>query len=150
MRISGKSFNIQLGDLLIFVNSMTADIEDSRAVAKDRGIPNDYVDGEVACSGEIEVDAQNLKLIMDSASRAGSFRDLKPFDVNAFADTGNEKMKVELFGCLLRISSLLDIDQAGGEKHMTTLPFDVTSPDFVRINDIAYPSRTDTDDIRAA
>ncbi len=150
MRISGKSFNIQLGDLLIFVNSMTADIEDSRAVAKDRGIPNDFVDGEVGCSGELEVDAQNLKLITDAASRAGSFRDLKPFDINTFADTGNEKMKVELFGCLLRISSLLDIDQAGGEKHMTTIAFDVTSPDFVRINDVNYLSRTDTDDIRAA
>ena len=150
MRISGKSFNIQLGDLLIFVNSFTADIEDSRAVAKDRGIPNDFVDGEVACSGEIELDSINLKLVMDAAGRAGSFRDMKPFDINTYADTGTDSMKVELFGCLLRISSLLDIDQVGGEKHMTTLPFDVTSSDFVRINDVPYLSRTDTDDLRVA
>ncbi len=150
MRISGKSFNIQLGDLLIFVNSMTADIEDSRAVAQDRGIPNGFVDGAVTCSGEVEVDAQNLKLITDAADRAGSFRELDLFDINTFADTGREKMKVELFGCLLRVSSLLDIDQAGGEKHLSTIPFDVTSPDFVRINDVRYLSRDDTNDIRAA
>ncbi len=150
MRISGKSFNIQLGDLLIFVNSFTADIEDSRAVAQDRGIPNGFVDGAVTCSGEVEVDAQNLKLITDAADRAGSFRELDLFDINTFADTGREKMKVELFGCLLRVSSLLDIDQAGGEKHLSTIPFDVTSPDFVRINDVRYLSRDDTNDIRAA
>ena len=150
MRISGKSFNIQLGDLLIFVNSFTADIEDSRAVAQDRGIPNGFVVGAVTCSGEVEVDAQNLKLITDAADRAGSFRELDLFDINTFADTGREKMKVELFGCLLRVSSLLDIDQAGGEKHLSTIPFDVTSPDFVRINDVRYLSRDDTNDIRAA
>ena len=150
MRISGKSFNIQMDDLLIFVSTFTADIEDSRAVSKDRGIPNDFVDGEVACTGEIEVDAQNLKLIIDAADRAGSFRDLNPFDINAYADTGNEKMKVELYGCLLKISGLLDIDQAGGEKHLSTIPFEVTSPDFVRINGVPYLSRNDTDDLRVA
>ena len=104
----------------------------------------------MACSGEIEADAANLRLIMDAASRAGSFRDLEPFDINAFADTGNDRMQVDLFGCLLKISSLLDIDSVGGEQHMTTLPFDVTSPDFVRINDVPYLSRTDTDDLRVA
>lgn len=150
MRISGKCFNINVGDLLVFVITMTADIEDNRAAVKDRGIPNGYVDGEVACTGEIEVDAANLKLIMNAANRAGSFRDLEPFDINTFADTGNEKMEVELFGCLLKISSLLDIDSAGGEKHTTSLPFEVTSSDFVRINNTPYLSRNDTDDLRVA
>ena len=150
MRISGKSFTIHLNDLLVFVNTMTADIEDNRAAVKDRGIPNGYVDGEVACTGELEVDAANLKLIMDAANRAGSFRDLKLFDINTYADTGTEAMKVELFGCLLKISGLLDIDSAGGEKHATTLPFEVTSPDFVKINDTPYLSRNDTDELRVA
>lgn len=150
MRISGKSFTIHLDDLLIFVNTMTADIEDNRTAVKDRGIPNGYVDGEVACSGELEVDAANLKLIMDAAKSAGSFRDLEPFDINTSADTGKESMQVELFGCLLKISGLLDIDSAGGEKHASTLPFEVTSPDFVKINGTPYLSKTDTDDLRVA
>lgn len=150
MRISGKSFTIHLDDLLVFVNSMSADIEDNRAAVKDRGIPNGYVDGEVACSGEMEVDAANLNLIIDAARRAGSFHDLTPFDINTYASTGSESMKVELFGCLIKISSLLDIDTAGGEKHSTTLPFEVTSPDFVRINDVPYLSKTETDDMRVA
>ncbi len=150
MRISGKSFYINLQDLLIFVQTMTADIEDSRAVAKDRGIPNGFVDGEVACTGELEVDAQNLKLITDAAGRAGSFRDLDLFDINCFADTGKEKMEVEMFGCLLKISGLLDIDAVGGEKHVSTIPFEVTSPDFVKINGVPYLSRNDTDELRVA
>ncbi len=150
MRISGKSFTIHLDDLLIFVTTMSADIEDNRTAVKDRGVPNGYVDGEVSCSGEIAVDAANLKLIMDAANRAGSFRDLEPFDINTYADTGQERMKVELFGCLLKISGLLDIDSAGGDKHLTTLPFEVTSPDFVKINDTSYLSKGDTEDLRVA
>ncbi len=149
MRISGKSFTINLGDIKVLANTFTLDIDDSGTVAKDQGIPNGWVDGEVAASGEIELDAMNLKLLIDAASRAGSFRGLDPFDINAYADTGKELLRVEAFGCQFRIASLLDIDTAGGEKHLTTLPYDVTSPDFVRINGVPYLRRDETEAIRA-
>lgn len=149
MRISGKSFTINLSDIKVLVSTFTLDIDDSSTVAKDQGIPNGWVDGEVAASGEVEVDAMNLKLIVDAANRAGSFRGLDPFNINAYADTGKELLKVEAFDCKFRIGSLLDIDTAGGDKHLTTLPYDVTSPDFVRINGVPYLSREETDAIRA-
>lgn len=145
-RISGKNFDVNIGDMLVHVNKATLEITDNIAVAKDRGVPNGWVDGDVEASGEIELDATNLKLVTEAASAAGSFRQLDPFDLLFFATTANgEEMKVQAFGCKLKIGSLLDIDPKGGEKVYTTIAYNVTSPDFIRINGVPYLSQTDTD-----
>jgi len=145
-RISGKNFDISLGDLMVHVNKATLEITDNSAVAKDRGVPNGYVDGDVEASGDIEVDATALKLISEAAAKAGSFRQLPLYDALFYAKTGDgDEMKVQAFGCKLKISSLLDIDRKGGEKTMAKIPFDVTSPDFIRINGVPYLSEADTE-----
>lgn len=145
-RISGKNFDIQLGDLAVNINKATLSIEDNTAVALDNGVPNGWVDGDTTASGELELDAQAVSLVIEAAKAAGSFRQLKPFDMLFYAKTGSEEeMKVEAFGCKLMVESLLDIDKKGGEKHLTKIKYVVTSPDFVRINGVPYLSREETE-----
>lgn len=147
-RISGKSFDINIGDHLTHVDKATLSITDNSTVAKDRGVPNGRLMGDVEASGEIEVDATGLNIIMEAAKSAGSFRELEPFDCLFYANSGSkEEMKVEAFGCAFKIDALLDIDRKGGEKHMTKLPFDVTSPDFIRINGVPYLAASETKDL---
>ena len=137
-RIGGKNFDVNVGDLQVHVANCTLDITDSTAVAQSRGVPNGHVDGDVSASGEMEFDTSNFNLLIEAARSAGSFRKLEPFDVVFFAKAGDEELRVETFGCKLRVSSLLSVDPKGGETSKHKVPFDVTSPDFIRINGVPY------------
>ena len=138
-RISGKNFDISIGDLTITVSKTTLTIEDKTEVAKDGGVPNGFVDGEVSASGDLELDALAMSILGEAAKSAGSWRALEPFDMLFYAKTGqNEEMKVEAFGCKLLLDSLLDVDKAGGQKHISKVKYLVTSPDFIRINGVPY------------
>ena len=137
-RIGGKNFDVNLGDLLVHVESCTLDITDNTAVAQSGGVPNGHVDGDVSGSGEMEFDTSNFNLLIEAARTAGSFRELEPFDSIFFAKAGDEELRIEAFGCKLKVSSLLSIDPKGGEKSKHKVPFDVTSPDFIRINGVPY------------
>ncbi|MCM2317952.1 MAG: DUF2597 family protein [Pseudomonas sp.] len=147
-RIGGKNFDVNLGDLMVHVESCTLDITDNSAVAQDRGVPNGHVDGDVAASGEMEFDTANFNLLIEAARSAGSFRELEPFDSVFFAKAGDEELKVEAFGCKLKVSSLLNIDPKGGEKSKHKVPFDVTSPDFIRINGVPYLASSEIEGLR--
>ncbi|MGV6475014.1 DUF2597 family protein [Azotobacter vinelandii] len=147
-RIGGKNFDVNLGDLLVHVESCTLDITDNSAVAQDRGVPNGHVDGDVTASGEMEFDTANFNLLIEAARSAGSFRGLEPFDAVFFAQTPSEELKVEAFGCKLKVSSLLNIDPKGGEKSKHTVPFEVTSPDFIRINGVSYLAASEIEGLR--
>ena len=142
-RIGGKNFDVNLGDLQVHVENITLDITDNTAVAKSRGVPDGSVDGDVSASGEMELDTNNFNLLIEAARSAGSFRNLKPFDTVFFAKAGDEELRVEAFGCKLRISSLLGVDPKGGEKTKHKVPYDVTSPDFIRINGVPYLDATE-------
>ena len=93
-RIGGKNFDVNLGDLLVHVESCTLDVTDNSAVAQTRGVPNGHVDGDVSASGEFELDSYNFGLLMDAARTAGSFRQLEPFDTVFFAKTGDDGLPV--------------------------------------------------------
>lgn len=142
--ISGQDFDVMVGDLLVHVEALSASITDNRKATQSGGVPDGYVNGDVMCSGEMELDTKNFNLIIEAAKAAGSFRDLEPFDITCMAKTTDQEQKQELFGCLLKISDLLNIDQKGGDKNKYKLPFEVTSPDFVRINGVPYLSENDT------
>ena len=145
-RISGKNFDIRLGDLALHISKAVLSIEDATEVAQDKGIPNGHCDGDVKASGDLELDAANMALVSEAARNAGSFRELPTFDMLFYAKTGaGEEMKVEAFGCKLKIESLLDIDAKGGEKHISKLKYMVTSPDFIRINGVPYLSKEETE-----
>jgi hypothetical protein len=147
-RIGGKNFDVNLGDLLVHVESCTLDITDNTAVAQSGGVPNGHVDGDVSGSGEMEFDTSNFNLLIDAARTAGSFRELEPFDSIFFAKAGDEELRIEAFGCKLKVSSLLSIDPKGGEKSKHKVPFDVTSPDFIRINGVPYLAAAEIEGLR--
>lgn len=147
-RIGGKNFDINLGDLQIHVENCTLDITDNTAVAQSRGVPNGHVDGDVSCSGEFEFDTSNFNLLIEAARSAGSFRQLEPFDSVFFAKAGDEELRIEAFGCKLKVSSLLSVDPKGGEKSKHKVPFDVTSPDFIRVNGVPYLAAAEIEGLR--
>jgi hypothetical protein len=147
-RIGGKNFDINLGDLQVHIESCTLDITDNTAVAQTRGVPNGHVDGDVAASGEFEFDTSNFNLLIEAAGKAGSFRQLEPFDVVFFAKAGEEELRIEAFGCKLKVSSLLSVDPKGGEKSKHKVPFEVTSPDFIRVNGVPYLAAAETEGLR--
>lgn len=147
-RISGKNFDVNIGDLLVHVETATLDITDNSAVAQDKGVPNGHVDGDVGAAGELELDSSNFNLLIEAARRAGSFRGLDPFDSVFFAKAGDEELRVEAFGCKLKVSSLLNIDSKGGEKSKHKVPFDITSPDFIRINGVPYLDAAEIEGLR--
>ena len=146
-RISGQNFDINLEDTQVHVSKATLTINDASTVAKTRGVPDGYVSGEVDASGELEVDTVNFNLICDQARKAGSWRGLKPFDVQFYAKAGKTELKVEAFGCKVKISDLLDIDGKGGDKALHKLPFDITDSDFIKINGVSYLSDEDVRDL---
>jgi hypothetical protein len=148
-KIGGKNFDVSLGDIALHVESCTLDITDNSAVAQTRGVPDGTVDGDVAAAGEFELDTTNFNLLIDAARSAGSFRGLKPFDAVFFAKAGEgEELRVEAFGCKVKLSSLLAIDPKGGEKSKHKVPFDVTSPDFIHINGVPYLAATEIEGLR--
>ncbi len=147
-KIGGKNFDVSLGDIALHVESCTLDITDNSAVAQTRGVPDGYVDGDVAAAGEMELDSSNFELLIDAARSAGSYRELKPFDAVFFAKAGEDELRVEAFGCKVKISSLLSIDPKGGEKTKHKVPFDVTSPDFIHINGVPYLAAAEIEGIR--
>ncbi|MCE1054108.1 DUF2597 family protein [Pseudomonas putida] len=147
-KIGGMNFDITVGDMQVHVETVTLDITDNSAVSQTGGVPDGYVDGDVAASGEIEVDTTNFNLIVEAAKAAGSFRQLEPFDSLFYAKTPTDELRVEAFGCRLKISSLLNIDSKGGEKHKHKIPFDVTSPDFIRINGVPYLAASEIEGLR--
>jgi len=143
--LSGQDFDVMIGDTMVHVENMSASITDNRQATTIKGVPNGYVNGDVACAGDIELDSANFKLIKEAAKKAGSFRDLEPFDIIAIGKNITDEQKLEFFGCLLTISDLLNLDPKGGEKTKHKLPFTVTSPSFVRIDGVPYLSKSDID-----
>ena len=137
-KIGGKNFDITLGDLSVHVEACTLDITDNTAPAQTRGVPNGHVDGDVAAAGEMEFDTTNFNLLIEAAKTAGSFRAMEPFDSVFFAKAGEEELRIEAFGCKLRLSNILTIDPKGGTKNTHKVPYDVTSPDFIKINGVPY------------
>lgn len=147
-RIGGMNFDVNLGDLQVHIEKATLDITDNTATAQTGGVPDGHVDGDVSASGEFELDSTNFSLLIESARRAGSFRKLDTFDIVFFARAGDDELRVEAFGCKLKVSSLLDIDPKGGEKSKHKVPFDVTSPDFIRINGVPYLDASEIEGLR--
>ncbi|MFG0454925.1 phage protein [Shewanella mangrovisoli] len=138
MRLSGMNFNVTLGDTMIHVDTCTLTITDNSAVSQTSGVPDGYVDGDVAASGELSVNASQFELISNEAKSAGSWRGMKVFDMMFYGKTAKDEVKVEAFGCRIKLSDLLDIDKKGGQAQLFKIPFDVTDPDFVHINGVPY------------
>lgn len=138
MRLSGMNFNVNIGDIMVHVDTATLSITDNSAVAQTSGVPDGHVDGDVAASGELNLNASNFALISAAAKSAGSWRGLPNFDIMFYGKTAKDELKVEAFGCRIKLSDILDVDSKGGQASLFKIPFDVTSPDFVHIDGVPY------------
>lgn len=142
MRINGQSFDIRLGGIMAHVENFSLTIEDNTTTAKTKGVPDGSLRGDVAASGEIELDIAQFMLLSAAAKIAGSWQDLQEFDINAYATGSNgnkpEAMHVIAHGCKIKISDLLSIDPNSTDKSTVKLPYDVTGSDFVHINGVPY------------
>ncbi len=147
MRVSGKNFTTNIDGDLINVVTATLSITDNSGVSQTAGVPDGYVDGDVAAAGELVVNASNFRIISEMAKRAGSWRGMKVFDVSFYAKYGNDEVKVEAFECRIKIADLLDIDSKGGTASTFKIPFDVTGTDFVRIDGVPYLRPDETENI---
>lgn len=148
MRLSGMNFKVNMGDIMLHVDTATLTISDNSAVSQTSGVPDGHVDGDVAANGELSLNASQFKLISQAAKSAGSWRGLKTFDMLFYAKTSQDEMKVEAFGCRIKLSDILDIDKKGGQASLFKIPFDVTSPDFVHIDGVPYLRPDEIEDIK--
>ncbi len=137
-KINGKSFATVIGALPIYVNKFSLEITDDSQVAMKRGRPDGWLKGNVSAAGEIEVDAAEFAKLSAAAKAAGSWQGLPPFDINSFAAAGGVVRRVEAFGCKLKLSTVLDVDDSVADKTVHTIPFDVTGEDFVSIDGVPY------------
>ena len=148
IRVSNSSFSVTLGDFSLRVEKATLAIEDNRKVAKDGGVPNGYVNGEVGATGEIEVDATAMGILSEEAKSKGSWQQIEPVDLVFYSKgSGDEEQKVEAFACLLNLKDIVEYDPTSDKKAISKIGYEVTSPDFVRINGVPYLDEERTKDL---
>jgi hypothetical protein len=144
-RVSSSSFSFTLGDFRLIAEKASLAIEDARKPVKDAGVPNGYVPGEVGASGDIEVDAASMSILAEEAKRKGSWQEIEPVDLLFYAKGTKEEEKVEAFGCLLNFTDIVEYDPTSDKKAVTKISYEVTSPDFVRINGVPYLAKDRTE-----
>ncbi|HEQ3533782.1 TPA: DUF2597 family protein [Vibrio parahaemolyticus] len=147
MRISGKNMHFSMGDYKLKAQKVSLSITDNSAVNKTSGVPDGYVDGDVEASGEMELTTQQFNQLSKAAKQAGSWRGMPDFDALFYGKIDKDELKIEAFGCRIKISDLLDADSNGGSALVHKLPFEVTSPDFVSINGVPYLRPDETEDL---
>lgn len=137
-RISGMSFDFYVDAEMVHAEKISLDITDNTAAAQTNGVPDGYVDGDVAAEGEIELSAKALKILKSKAQAAGSWRGIPELDFLFYAKAGSEETKVEAFGCKLLLNNILDLDPKGGSLSTRKIKYLVTSPKFVNIDGVPY------------
>lgn len=143
-RINAKSFDISLDGTVVNVESASVSITDNSAVVKTNGVPDGHVKGGVEASGSLVFTSKYFKVLKDKATAYGSYRDIPAIDLMFYGNTGSEEMKVEVFGCILTLSDILNVDKGGDDATNHTVNFIVTSPDFIKIDGVPYLSSDDT------
>lgn len=148
MAISNLDVDVLLGTQMISFNKVTLSIEDSSKAATSRGRPNGTLRGSVSAEGEVVMNTNTLNTLLDEAKKSGSFQELAPFDLTLFAEAGDTRLKVEVFGAKFTISDLLDADNESEDEVLHTLPYFVTGKEFVRINGVPYARSKDIEKLQ--
>lgn len=137
-RFNGLSFTFDLGDFKVKAKKFTLDITDNSGAAKRNGRPDGFLLGDVSASGTITVDRIGLRAFVEAGKSAGAIQEIPPFDINSYAEAGDDNLKVEAFGCKVKMSKVLDVDKNSADETEFELPYEVTSPDFVNIDGVPY------------
>lgn len=138
LQFSGMGFDVNVGLDRINVKKASLNITDNSTVGTEGGMPAGHLQGSVEADGELEVTTGNLKVIVANARGAGSWSDMKPIDLSFYAGRADGETKIEAFGCKLSLSKVIDIDGDGSDAVTHTIPFKVTSDDFVKIDGVRY------------
>ncbi|OOE45120.1 phage protein [Salinivibrio kushneri] len=148
MKISGANFDITLLDQMVHVKKASVTISDDTAVTKTRGVVDGFTHGNATCEVEYELTLGEFRKITAAAKEAGSYRSLPVHDALFYANAGEDdeenEDKVEVFGVKLTLSDVLSVDPESADENIRKLKGFVTSPQFVRINDVPYLSENDT------
>ncbi|MEF1204308.1 phage protein [Photobacterium damselae] len=132
--LSGLDVDVTIGQTDITVDKITLSVEDNSKAAKSRGVNSGWLKGSITAKGSIELNTENFIRLCDEAAKAGSFRDLPPFDFMMYAKT-TLTLKVEAFACYMKLTDLLDVDgKEGGDGIVHKIDYEVTGRDFIKIN----------------
>ncbi len=145
--LSGQDVDQRIGNSRVRFEEVSLNIDDGRSVGKIRGVPAGVLSGGFDGSGEVTVSTRELDKIIKEAEQAGAFTKLPTFDCLWVAKAGSTTLKIEAFGCLFKLSDLLNAKADGGEKLVHKLPFMITEPDFIHINDVPYIDPDLTNDL---
>ncbi len=136
--ISGKNVHVFLDGAMVTIDKVSLKITDNMEVQKTNGIPDGFTEGDVAAGGEITVSYKYFKIFAAIAAANGGWRSMPTFDIDMVGATVSDVFPCSAYGCKLRLDSIVDADKNGKEKGVVTIPYDVTSPNFVTIYDTPY------------
>ncbi|UDQ97950.1 phage protein [Lentisphaerota bacterium WC36G] len=138
MRLNGLGFNLTLNTTDIKADKWSLSVSDDGSVATKDGLPDGWLKGAVAGSGEVTMDRTEFKKMSAEAKKAGSWQGMPTFNLISYAKVGNDECLIEAYGCKFKMDSVLDADKNSSDKTTFTLKYDVTSPDFVKIDGVPY------------
>lgn len=135
-RFNGLSFVFDFGGLSITAQKFKLEISDGMKVAMRNGRPDGYLLGECTANGSLTLEIADVNKMIEACK--DSIQEIDTIDIHAFAEAGGVEFKVEAFGCKLKMSTILDVDKNSSDETTIEVSFDVTSPDFVKINGKNY------------
>lgn len=146
-RLTGNDIDVQIGAFRVVFSEASLAIDDSSKAVGSKNLPNGYIRGKVSAGGDITVDTANLNVMIDAARQAGSWQELPPFDMTFNGSTTSESLNIECFECLLKLSDVLSATESE-EKLTHKISYEVTGPDFVKINGVNYVASSLSNSLR--
>ena len=135
-RISGRDVIATLGGgTQVKFEQININVDLGPGAVTSQGAPDGWVRGEVSADGDIQVVPEELSKINEEAEKAGSWEDMAAFDATFFADVGDFKQTVDVFGIKLNAPDF-KYDGRGGDKLTHTIKFLVTDPDFIKLDGV--------------
>ena len=135
-RITGREVKVTLSNgIIVLFDTVTLNPSLGIGVAKTQGLPDGWTSGEKGADGEFELNTREMLKINEAASAAGSWEQLEALDITFYALVDGMEMKVEAFGCKIEAANF-NFDASNSDRLKHTLPFMVTSPDFIRLNGV--------------
>lgn len=149
-QFSGLELDVSLDSRDITANKVTISITDNSKAATSRGVPDGELPGSVEATLTLELDSYNFNLVLEDAKKAGSIRGMAPFDFQGYMKKAgiNLELKIEAFGCKIKITDLLDADTSSEDGLIHKIECPVTSSDFIKVNGTPYLSIDETSHIR--
>jgi len=134
--ITGRNVKVTLSNgIQVLFDTVTLNPSLGIGVAKTQGLPDGWTDGEKGADGEIQLNTRELMKLNEEADLDGSWEELEVFDMTFHALQGGLEIRVEAFGCKIEVPNF-NFDATNNERTQHTLPYMVTSPEFIRLNGV--------------